>query len=70
MPFTSTPFIFVFLPITIIAYYGVMQIKKVDILNLFLAFASLIFYAFAGLKPLFFLFYKKIIYYYKYSCQD
>lgn len=56
MPFTSTPFIFVFLPITIIAYYGVMQIKKVDILNLFLAFASLIFYAFAGLKPLFFLF--------------
>ena len=52
MPFTFTPFIFVVLPLTIIAYYGIMPLKRVYIQNLILLVASMFLYTFSGIKPL------------------
>ena len=52
MPFTSTPFIFALLPLSIIIYYLSIPFKKISLQNSILILVSLVFYSFGGLRPL------------------
>lgn len=53
MLFNSYIFIFVFLPITLLLYFGFNKIKKYEIAKLVLVIASLYFYAYFNVKYLF-----------------
>ena len=46
MVFNSYIFILLFLPVTLIGYYGLMRLKKGDAARLFLTAVSLVFYAY------------------------
>ena len=52
MSFTSTPFIFALLPLSIIIYYLSIPFKKISLQNSILILVSLAFYSFGGLRPL------------------
>ena len=52
MSFTSTPFIFALLPLSIIIYYLSIPLKKISLQNSILILVSLAFYSFGGLRPL------------------
>jgi len=52
MVFSSTLFIFLFLPITLGLYFLASLTQKVHIMNVVLLIASIIFYGWGGLKPL------------------
>lgn len=53
MLFNSYIFIFMFLPITLLLYFGFNKIKKYEIAKLVLVIASLYFYAYFNVKYLF-----------------
>ena len=52
MVFSSTVFVFIFLPLTIGLYYIADRIGSIRLKNAVLLIASLVFYAWGGLRPL------------------
>lgn len=50
MAFTSTTFLFLFLPILLLTYFIIYRFHKIELENLFLVIVSIIFYAWGGLQ--------------------
>lgn len=55
MVFTSTLFIFLFLPVTLLCYFGAGVFRKISLQNIVLLAASLVFYAWSGVQYTFLL---------------